>query len=228
MTSCHFSEKITSLCRNIGVHTAFTSKSTLRNLLTHVKPKIPPENRVGVIYLIPCECGAVYIGETGRNIRIRMQEHIRADKGDKNNAIACHQMTTGHIKSGRLTEENRKTYAGVVNQFDEFYKVRRNIIFERARFNRRNQLDGEMSEQYIAILYNLADTCEYGELKNEMIRDRLVVGISDTALSESLQMDASLTLEKAKTKIRQKEAVRKQQDFLQHDLNRSDLHVDHN
>ena len=132
------------------------------------------------------------------------------------------------LSSTNITEENRKTYAGVVNQFDEFYKVRRNIIFERARFNRRNQLDGEMSEQYIAILYNLADTCEYGELKNEMIRDRLVVGIRDTALSESLQMDASLTLEKAKTKIRQKEAVRKQQDFLQHDLNRSDLHVNHN
>ena len=91
------SEKIISLCRNIGVRTAFTSKSTLRNLLTHVKPKIPPENRVGVIYLIPCECGAVYSGETGRNIKIRLQEHIRTvNKGDENNAIACHQMTTGH------------------------------------------------------------------------------------------------------------------------------------
>ena len=87
--------KITSHCRNIGVRTTFISKSTLRNLLTHVKSKIPPENRVGVIYLIPCECGAVYIGETGRNIKFRLQEHTRAvNKGDK--TIACHQMTTGH------------------------------------------------------------------------------------------------------------------------------------
>ena len=36
-----------------------------------------------------------------------------------------------------------------------------------------------------------------------MIRDRLIVGIRDKSLSERLQMDAALTLEKAKTAIRQ-------------------------
>ena len=40
-----------------------------------------------------------------------------------------------------------------------------------------------------------------------MIKDRLVVGIRDKALSERLQLDAELTLEKAKTAIRQHEAV---------------------
>ena len=47
-----------------------------------------------------------------------------------------------------------------------------------------------------------------------MIRDRLVVGIRDTALSEWLQMDAELTLEKAKTTIGQREAVHEQQHVL--------------
>ena len=37
-------------------------------------------------------------------------------------------------------------------------------------------------------LYKLAQSCEYGELTTEMIRDRLVVGISDRALSERLQL----------------------------------------
>ncbi len=40
-----------------------------------------------------------------------------------------------------------------------------------------------------------------------MIRDRLVVGIKDAGLSERLQLDPTLTLEKAKTSIRQREAV---------------------
>jgi len=49
-----------------------------------------------------------------------------------------------------------------------------------------------------------------------MIRDRLVVGIGDILLSERLQTDAALTLEKAKTVIRQREAVQEQQLILSH------------
>ena len=51
------------------------------------------------------------------------------------------------------------------------------------------------------------DNCEYGALKDDLLRDRIVVGIRDKGLSEKLQMDPSLTLEKAKTQVRQKEAV---------------------
>lgn len=41
-------------------------------------------------------------------------------------------------------------------------------------------------------------------MEAEMIRDRLVIGIWDTSLSEHLQLDADLTLEKAKKAIRQR------------------------
>ena len=68
-------------------------------------------------------------------------------------------------------------------------KICRNVIFKRACFNCRNQLQGESSEQCIAVLYNLAETCEFQWLKDKMIRDRLVVGIQDQTLSEQLQMD---------------------------------------
>ena len=63
-------------------------------------------------------------------------------------------------------------------------------------------------------LYDLAENCNYGDMREEMIRDRLVVGIRDNALSEKLQLDAKLTLETAKTTIRQREAVREQQQTL--------------
>ena len=80
-------------------------------------------------------------------------------------------------------------------------------IFERARFNLRNQLPGELAKEYILSLYIPAESCKYGTLKQEMIRDRLVVGIRDRHLSERLQMDADLTLESAMKVIRQKEAM---------------------
>ena len=66
--------------------------------------------------------------------------------------------------------------------------------------NRRDQLEGESGDQYIMELYYLAERCSYGQLTSEMIRDRLVVGIRDLALSERL--NPYLTLEKAKTMIR--------------------------
>ena len=63
-------------------------------------------------------------------------------------------------------------------------------------------------------LYALVANCNYGSLEHEMIRDRLVVGIRHTALSERLQLDAELTLEKAKKAVRQREAVHEQQTIL--------------
>ncbi len=40
-------------------------------------------------------------------------------------------------------------YDAVMEKFDAHFKVRRNVIFERARFNRRSQREGESIEQYI-------------------------------------------------------------------------------
>ena len=49
---------------------------------------------------------------------------------------------------------------------------------------------------------------------DEMIRDRIVVGIRDFSLSEKLQLDAELTLTTAVAKLRQAEQIRKQQPIL--------------
>ena len=58
------------------------------------------------------------------------------------------------------------------------------------------------------------ENCKYGALKDQMVCDRLVVGLRDLALSQRLQMDPDLTLEKAKTLSRQREVVREQQGLL--------------
>ena len=118
-----------------------------------------------------------------------------------------------------ISDADRKKYENVMLKFDEFFKVRRNVIFERARFNRRVQKEGESADQFITALYELIETCEYGDLKGEMLRDRIVVGLRlrDTTLSERLQLDPDLTLEKAKRTARQKEAVKEHRQELQGD-----------
>ena len=115
------------------------------------------------------------------------------------------------LASTDISNNARRKYDNVIDKFDIFFKVRKNVIFKQARFNKRNQHEGETAEQYITVLYSLVESCEYGELRDEMIRDRLVVGIRDATLSQRLQLDSDLTLEKAKREVRQKEAVQEQQ-----------------
>ena len=39
------------------------------------------------------------------------------------------------VSSTNITEEERRVYATVMGKFEGFFKVRKNVIFERARFN---------------------------------------------------------------------------------------------
>ena len=88
------------------------------------------------------------------------------------------------LASMNVMDEERKDYKKVIEKFDSLFQVRKNVIYKRARFNRRSQQTEETAEEYITALYNLTENCDYGDIKEEMIRDRLVVSIWDSALSE--------------------------------------------
>jgi len=72
----------------------------------------------------------------------------------------------------------------------------------------------ESLQQFITEVHRLADCWKFKEIKDKLIWDRLVVGILNQALSERLQMEADLTLDKAKWMIHQQEAVKTQQEAL--------------
>ena len=115
------------------------------------------------------------------------------------------------FQSFGLSTENAKKYDVVKKKFDDHFVKRRNVIFERAKFNSRKQEDGESVESFITDVHSLAEHCGYDRLHDEMVRDRIVVGILDSTLSEKLQLDPELTVDKAVTRARQSEAVKKQQ-----------------
>ena len=64
-----------------------------------------------------------------------------------------------------------------------------------SRFNIRRQEVGEPVDSFITWLYRLAEHCNYRDLHDEMIRDRMVVSLPDSYLSERLQTDPELTLD---------------------------------
>ena len=62
-------------------------------------------------------------------------------------------------------------------KFDGSFKVRKNLTFKHAMLNRRCQQEVESVDQFITNLYSLSDLCDWSDRHNDMIRDRIVVGI---------------------------------------------------
>ena len=117
----------------------------------------------------------------------------------------------------RISLVERDKYDSVIHVewFDKHFGVRKNVVYEWARFNTHQQQHRERGEQYILVLYKVAENCDYSTAQKELeIRDHLIIGIRDTKLSQKLQMDPELTHENAKKKIQQEEAVKEQNQGL--------------
>ena len=73
-----------------------------------VKTPRPQLLRKGVVYRVPCkDCGKVYIGEMGRNLKKRLVEHkVAVRRGDAKNGIAVHAWE-GAITQGGLERSQR-------------------------------------------------------------------------------------------------------------------------
>ena len=108
------------------------------------------------------------------------------------------------------TTENSAEYVPVVAAFAKYFNPKTNVIHERAMFYQRSQNVGESAEQYIRVLYELADKCDFKDKKDEQIRDKIVVGMLDKELSMKLQLDEELTLVKTVQHVKQKEMVKSQ------------------
>jgi len=81
------------------------------------------------------------------------------------------------------------------------------IIYQRALFNRRVQKLGESIDDFITDLHKLAKDYNYGNSCEEMIRDRLVVGVRDIRLLEKMQLHDNLDYKKAIETARNYETV---------------------
>ena len=79
------------------------------------------------------------------------------------------------LKSFHLSDGDLKKYKTVKEKFDEYFIRRRNVIYDRAKFNQRKQELQESVDSFITSLHCLAEHCSYGELYSEMIRDRIVL-----------------------------------------------------
>ena len=114
-------------------------------------------------------------------------------------------------------EGDDKKIDKVLQKFEEHCEPRKNISYERFKFFSRAQESGETIDQYVTVLRKLSETCEFSTLKNSLIKDRIVLGITDTKTRERLLRISDLTLEKAIDVVRSAEATERQLKDLAND-----------
>ena len=90
----------------------------------------------------------------------------------------------------------------IKKKFDEYCNPKKNQTFERHKFFTCVQKADENIDSYVNELRTKAKTCEFGDLTDSLIRDRIVCGIRDSRVRDRLLREQDLDLQKAITTCR--------------------------
>ncbi|KAL1448039.1 hypothetical protein WDU94_000044, partial [Cyamophila willieti] len=98
-------------------------------------------------------------------------------------------------------DENLK-YEDVVKKFTEYFSPRKNITMMRYQFFTRYQQKNEPMESFISDLKIKSLNCELKELRDDLVRDMIIIGMNDVQLKEKLLSRDNLKLEDVVTECR--------------------------
>ena len=98
------------------------------------------------------------------------------------------------FRTFELSNADRKKIDTVIEAFRAYCVGTVNVTYERYLFYKRSQESGERFDNFVGDLRRLARTCDFGNVLDSMIRDRIVVGIRDDATRQKLLQVRNLTL----------------------------------
>ena len=101
------SQRVQRIFKKHGISTSFKPHKTLRNILVHPKDKREVTQTAECVYEIPClNCEKSYIGETGRLLDTRIQEHKTESEKASGKAFTRSQKASvsGEINKSAITD----------------------------------------------------------------------------------------------------------------------------
>ena len=90
-----------------------------------------------------------------------------------------------------------KTFAEIVEAVMQHHQPKPSVIAQLFNFHSRSRHSGENVSTYVAELRKLSEHCNFGDTLNDLLRDRLVCGISDQRMQRRLLSEPELTFAKA-------------------------------
>ena len=96
-------------------------------------------------------------------------------------------------------EEENFDYIVIAQKFENFCIPRQNITLLRYKFLTYKQKEGQSFDKFMTQLKKLSSDSEFGELKHSLIKDIVVIGVTDDSLRERMLREPNLTLERAIT-----------------------------
>ena len=90
------------------------------------------------------------------------------------------------VNLSTLEETDRKNPEKIIVALREYFVPQRNVLYERFVFNTAKQKPGETVDAFVMRLRQLSESCEFGALQDDLIRDRLVIGTTDEMGRERL------------------------------------------
>ncbi|KAL9952873.1 hypothetical protein ACROYT_G040197 [Oculina patagonica] len=96
-----------------------------------------------------------------------------------------------------LSDEDKVKIDVGIKKFEEYCTPKKNVAHERHVFNTRAQGATEGIDAYVKELRKLARNCEFGELHDSIIRDRIMCGIRSNKVRKRLTREKDLNLEQA-------------------------------
>lgn len=115
------------------------------------------------------------------------------------------------------TDEDYTTvkYDTVIKEFDNYFEPKQNEIINTVNFHRRQQEELETFDSYYADLRKISKNCNFTNMEDRMLRDRIVMGVFDKKLQRKLLEVGDLTLDKALTMCRAAELSKEHVKILQ-------------
>ncbi|KAL5488848.1 hypothetical protein EMCRGX_G017861 [Ephydatia muelleri] len=159
--------------------------------MEHIKP--PPEMDFA-------SSDGTSVAETWRKWRQSMELFLTLAMTGKTEREQCSAFLYIIGPAGRdiyntfnVSDQDKNKISILFQKFKGYCKPKQNVTVERYRFNTRSQQEGESIDQYVTALKLMTRNCAFGTLEEELIRDRIVCGVSSEKIKERLLRERDLT-----------------------------------
>ena len=124
------SENITRIGKKFNVKLVHTKGKSLKNMFVrNITNSLEKQKQSGVVYRVTCEdCGSQYVGETGRSLETRMDEHRQDAEGEieKISGLSEHLRQTIHKANFDDVEILNKESNFIKRKFKEAIAIKKN------------------------------------------------------------------------------------------------------